>query len=175
MSAPKKIRAPLMIVCILAAVISVGTAEEILKNVQPGATTVNLGDGYKMSFVLDESFEGYDLKVVDPESTVIGKYYEVVIYEAGNSDILIDIQMLVWGWEELYPKYMMPDKIDGSFGKIWRTTYQAEFEYLPGGFLTPDGKDIKYTQEVRGVMTDHDLGVAYKLPVFNTIVDSIHV
>ena len=175
MSVSKEIKGSLKIICILTALTAMGIADETLKNVQPGATAINLGDGYKMSFVLDDSFAGYDLEIVDPKSTVLGKHYHVVIYESGSSDILMELQMLVWNWEELYPKYMMPDKIDGSFGKIWRTTYQAEFEYLPGGFLTPDGKDIKYTQEVRGVMTDHDLGVAYKLPVFNTIVDSIHV
>lgn len=69
----------------------------------------------------------------------------------------------------------MPDKIDKSFGSVTSGTYQAEFEYLPGGVLTFDGKYIKYTVEVHGQMSDSDNGIEAELPVFQSIVDSIYV
>jgi len=151
-----------------------GIADETLENVQPGATTVDLGDGYEMSFVLDDFFEAYDIKIVDPSTTVFDKY-ELVIHEVDEPEILMDIWIYVFPWEELYPKHLMPDKIDGCFGYIISTSSQAEFEYLPGGYVTPDGKDIKYTVEVHGQMSDWDYGIEDELSVFNTIVDSIHV
>lgn len=175
MKITKSIKVFTNILCILAALMAVGLADKTLENVQPGATTVDLGDSYKVSFVLDDSFEAYDLKIVDPSKTVIGDQYELVIHEADEPEILMDIWIHVYPWEELYPKHLMPDEIDGSFGYIISTTTQAEFEYLPGGYVTPDGKDIKYTVEVHGQMSDWDSGIGDELSVFDTIIDSIHV
>lgn len=150
-------------------------AGEILEDVEPGSTSVDLGDGYEISFVLDDSFEAYDLIISDPRTTDVGEVYNLGIYEAGNSEWLMDIWINVWPWENLYPKDSMPDKIDGSFGYIKSITFQADFEYLPEGVVTPDGEDIKYTVEVHGQMDDWDSGIEDKLPVFEAVVDSIHV
>lgn len=174
MNVSKKIKGPLEIICILAAITAVGIADETLENVQPGATTVDLGDGYEISLELDDLFEAYDIEIVDPSTDVIDKY-ELVIREVDSLENLMDIWIYVFHWEELYPVDYMPDKIDDSFGSVTSGTYQAEFEYLPDGVVTPDGKDIKYTVEVHGQMSDWDSGIEDELPVFELIVDSIHV
>lgn len=175
MSVSKVIKGSLKIICILAALTAVGIADETLEDVEPGSTSADLGDGYEISFELDDLFEAYDLKIVDPSTTAIGDQYELVIHEADKSEILMDIWIHVYPWEELYPKYLMPDEIDGSFGYIISTSSQAEFEYLPNGVVTSNGENIEYTVEVHGQMSDWDSGIENELSVFNTIVDSIHV
>ena len=150
-------------------------AAETLEDVQPGNIAVDLGGGYEISLVLDNSVDMYDLKVVDPKNTVIGEQYELVVYEAGKSEILVDIVVRVWPWEELYPKNNMPQKIDRYFGSIYYDEFHLEFVYLPGGVLAPNGHDIKSIVEVRGQTSDWDSGIADELPVFQSIVDTIHV
>ena len=185
-----KLRA-ILYVLILAVITSSAVNAETMKNVPSGATSVDLGGGYQMSFVLDDSFESYDIEIIAPSKTVIGEKYELVVYQAGSSDILIDMWVHIWPWEEHYSKnsfdeaktetsygyttQRVPRTIDGSFGKIIYGYYGdeadgADFAYLPGGVVTSDGRDIISKVEVEGRTSD-----AHVLPIFDAIVDSIHV
>ena len=185
---------------ILAAITSSAVADKTLKDVEPGSMSVDLGDGYKISFMLDDSFEMYDLDIIDPSTSVVGKRYCLDVYEAGESDILVEVWVYVWPWEELYPKYeaseetsygivmqTIPQTIDDSYGAIYHSwleenasgdsenANQAEFVFLPGGVLSSDGRDVKSTVEVHGQIDDWDSDIVDLLPVFESIVDSIHV
>jgi len=42
------------------------TGQEIIRNVQPGHLTIDLGDGYNVSFDLADSVKSYDIGVMEP-------------------------------------------------------------------------------------------------------------
>lgn len=58
---------------VLAAITPLVVAEETLENVRPGATSVDLGDGYEISLELDDSFGMYDITPWPPSESVMGK------------------------------------------------------------------------------------------------------
>lgn len=54
------------IAVILTALIQVNACSETLENVKPGDIKIDIGDGYEVSFVLDDAFEVYDIEINDP-------------------------------------------------------------------------------------------------------------
>lgn len=80
------------------AITSSAVAAETLEDVEPGSKSVDLGDGYEISFELADCIGMYDLEVIDPSESVLGSKYELVIHEAEDPGILMDIWINVWPW-----------------------------------------------------------------------------
>jgi len=188
-------------IVLLVVLISIGASEELIENVKPGNTRIDLGDGYIASFELDDSISAYnisayDISVIDPITPDFGgsdfTNYQFFIgsktsEEVGQINILVSIFDTPYPhkkpihddytseelrWEET------PRMIDDSIGSNLIKYYNdkevvASAQYFPGAVETSTS-----TLESRAMVTinlvNYD-GISKEYPIFESIIDSIHI
>lgn len=174
----------------------------LLKNLKPGNVNVDLGDGYKASFNLPNAVNAYDVET-DSSYTDILKFtnYNAYIREVGSDKDFLVVTLRVFSEPQLDyipkqaagrseiegmgPEDMIPRSIDGANGYVFygypkgnagtntNEANGAAFHYYPKAIF--DGDELKGIYEV---LAD-TYGAAYTdprtIPVFQSILDSIHV
>lgn len=180
------------LILLLVALLVVGVAEGALqKDIKPGKVNVDLGNGYKVSFILPKIVGSYDLKT-DPQ------YHVVSVNAANSEDTFLEIQLTVAS--QPYPHSIpaagrsgsgltyVPRSIDGANGCVIYAYPEgnsgtnldeakgAVFKYYPGATApkaTPDGTEVEGIYEVYA----DTLGSSGQktISVFDSILNSIHV
>ncbi len=191
------------IAVILVALIQVGISSETMEKVKPGDKTIDLGDGYQVSFVLDDAFEAYDIEVskvspVEFNGKLLHSGSSVYIYPNGKSDEVFLLQLTISPESqrmsildantETYDgitTVITPMTIDKSPGstlykylgdsvKSPEEAITAAFRYNPGSTkVSDDTIESRFT--VQGESAFKESGLSEEYPVFEAILDSIHL
>ncbi|MCJ7445015.1 MAG: hypothetical protein MUO26_10905 [Methanotrichaceae archaeon] len=105
---------------ILLALSSIGACQQIIKNLEPGHVTIDLGEGYNASFDLANSEKTYDVEVKEPEFGDIlltTKSYGFIIYTAGGNEELTEITLNIYSTPKKRP-VPKPSREDREFGPL---------------------------------------------------------
>jgi hypothetical protein len=179
------------IIAVLALLIIGAAQGALMQDVKPGKINVDLGDGYKVSFILPNTVSSYDLKTDT-------QYHVVSVNAANSEDIFLEIQLTVTS--QPYPHTIpdagrsasgltyVPKSIDrfagcviyaypeGNPGNNPSEANGAIFRYYPGATVpkvVPVGTEVEGTYEVYA----DTLGTSGQktISVFDSILNSIHV
>jgi hypothetical protein len=171
----------------------------ILEDVNPGKITVDLGDGYKMSFTLSDAVESYDIETSFTESV---NSYDVYIRPSDSDEHLLDLMFFAYDTPQFFPRYekierygpitendgpsvTMPSSIDGDEGHVSYSypandpgtnpdlATSAGFKYYPDA--QPSGDDLKGKYEIVGDIMGAALRDKRAIPVFQEVIKTIHV
>lgn len=167
------------------------TQGALIQDIKPGKVNVDLGDGYKASFILPNAVSAYDIKT-EPE------YHSASVSASGSEDSFIEITL--WVESQPFPHSIpaagsgsgltyVPRAIDKASGCVIYDYPEgnpgtnpdesdgAAFRYYPGATslkAKPDG-----STEVEGIYEVYadTLGSSgpTTISVFDSILNSIHV
>lgn len=186
----------IVMVILLATELVEGT---LLEDVKPGKVTVDLGDGYKMSFKLPNAVKAYDIETGYTESI---QSYDVYIRPKGSDEGLLDLMFFAYDTTQYFPKYEKteyyepildtdgpsvtnPATIDGAEGHIYYSypandpgtnpdhANGAAFKYYPDAQI--DGEDLKGRYEVVGDTMGAALRDSRAISVFQEVIKTIHI
>gem|GEM_PF-5597729 len=128
-------RLSVIVLCLVLLLLPASADSNVLKNIAPGLVSLDLGDGYEMSFQLPDAQAAYDVEVVGPSVSDILKFtrYEIYVYPIGKDDSIANIFLMIYAepWINPIPKNTrtepsgimgprveMPQTIDGTRGFV---------------------------------------------------------
>jgi len=193
------------IIALLIFLSAAGTSEEILKNVKPGAVTLDLGDRYEVSFRLPDIENAYNVEAYPVGTSDILKLKSYGFSISVGDEELAKMSMYVYSSpmlnpvpkastegsvmpEIMGPRIIMPKTIDNAVGFIGYDLQKGAtgtntdnaitgfFSYYPGARKVSDA--LGDSLECLIEISGETGGFpasSQSLQVFNSIVNSIHL
>ena len=106
---------------ILLALISLGTGQEIIRNLEPGHVIIDLGDGYNASLDLANSEKSYDIEIKEPgygDLLLKTRSYGFIIYNSADNEELAELTLDLYSTpsKKLAPQASREDRKLGPLG-----------------------------------------------------------